>query len=315
VEFDPVSVAVDSAGSIYVANTVNRVVLKIEPGGALSIVAGTGDSGVPRPGAAAASPLGHPIGVAVDSAGSVYISAWENHVGEKVDASGQLSIVAGTGDPGAPKPGPATDSPLKSPYGVAVDSAGDLYIADADNSMVEKVSPIGALTVVAGSGASRTPVAGPATASPLANPFGVAVDAAGNLYIADRYSFVVERVDPIGNLSVVAGNGDTGTPVAGPATASPLWSPWGVAVDAAGNLYIAAEYLYTVEKVDIAGNLTVVAGNGKYGTPKPGPATASPLKSPSGVAVDSAGNLYIADWQNHVVEKVDTNGQLSIVAK
>ena len=312
----PYGVAVDGSGNVYIADTQNGVVEKVASSGALSIFAGVvGQSGAPTAGPATSSDLDGPSGVAVDSSGNVYIADYNNSVVEKVTSSGTLSIIAGIAWGGAPTPGPATSSGL-SPSGVAVDGSGNVYIADAGNDVVEKVTPSGTLSIFAGVvGHSGPPTAGPATSSDLNSPSGVAVDSSGNVYIADAGNDVVEKVTPSGTLSIFAGRvGQSGAPTAGPATSSDL-SPFGVAVDSSGNVYIADYQNDVVEKVSPSGTLSIFAGVvGQDGPPTPGPATSSDLGSQYGVAVDSSGNVYIADYQNHVVEKVTSSGTLSIFA-
>ena len=136
----------------------------------------------------------------------------------------------------------------------------------------------------------------------LGEPYGVAVDSSGNLYIADPYNNVVEEVSPGGTLSIVAGDGIYGAATAGPATESDLSQPTGVAVDSNGNLYIADNFGQYVEEVTPDGQLSILAGTGAAGTPKPGPATSSPLDFPNGVATDNSGDVFVADSGNFVVE-------------
>ena len=314
---NPSGVAVDTHGDLFIADEYDNVVEKVTPAGRLSVVAGVArKSGPPTPGLATSSDLDSPSGVAVDAHGDLFIADQGNHVVEEVTPAGRLSVLAGDGQQGPPKPGPANSSKLYGPSGVAVDTHGDLFIADPVNQVVEEVTPAGRLSVVAGEGQLGSPTPGPANSSKLGSPYGVAVDN-GDLFIADEYDNVVEKVSPAGTLSVVAGvvgNGNGGPPTPGPARTSELDSPSGVAVDDHGDLFIADTDNQVVEEVTSAGRLAVAAGNVAQGPPTPGPATSSKLDTPSGVAVDAQGDLFIADWDNDVVEEVTPAGKLSVVA-
>jgi sugar lactone lactonase YvrE len=277
----------------------------------------SGSRGPVTPGPATSTPLGQGYGVAVDANGNVYIADYNDSVIEKVTPAGILSIVAGVqGSFAAPTPGPATSSALDSPQGVAIAPNGDLYIADTSNNMVEKVTPDGTLSVIAGDGSSSSPTPGPATSSELGYVEGVGVDQAGNVYIADPTNNVIEKVTPGGTLSIYAGtSGNSGTPTPGPATDTTLDEPEGVAVDPSGNIYIADYDNSLVEKVTPSGTLSIFAGTpGSSGTPSPGLATGEPLGGPDGVATDPSGDVYIADYSDSLVEKVTLDGMLSIVA-
>jgi len=299
-------VAVDSAGNLYIADISNSEVEKVTTAGILSVIAGNGTAGAPTAGLATSSKLNRLSDVAVDSAGNVYIADTNNNEVEKVTAAGILSVIAGNGTAGAPTLGPATSSELNTPEGVAVDSAGNVYIADTHNSEVEKVTAAGILSVIAGNGTQGAPTLGPAASSELNRPQGLAVDPAGNLYIADTYNNEVEKVTTAGILSVIAGTGTAGAPTLGPAASSKLNSPQGLAVDPAGNLYIADTGNSEVEKVTPAGTLSVIAGSGTAGGPTyGGPAISSMLYYPQGMAVDSAGDLYIADTDHFTIDLVN----------
>ena len=219
-----------------------------------------------------------------------------------------LSIFAGTGAYGAPIPGPATSSPLGAPYGVAVDTAGNLYIADIDADVVEKVTPSGTLSIVAGTGAYGTPTPGPATSSDLDGPEAVEVDGDGDLYIADAGNNVIEKVTPAGTLSIIAGTGSAGAPTPGPATGSDLNGPYSIAFDPSGNLFIADEYNNVIEKVTPAGTLSIFAGTGNQSPAVPGPATGSGMGDVRGLATDANGDVYIADDYNSQIEMVSPGG-------
>ncbi len=305
---NPYGVAIDSAGDVYIADTVNEVVEKVTPAGVLSIVAGTGTAGLPVAGPATSSPLENPNTVAVDSSGNLYIGDDSFHI-EKVTPSGTLSIFAGNGTAetsAGVTPGPALNSPFYYTYGLAVDSSGNLYASDYYFNKVLKITPAGILSVVAGlnNGTAGAPTPGPATSSHLNGPWGVSVDGSGNLYIGDYLNNLVEKVTPGGTLSVFAGTGTQGTPTAGAATASALHHPASLANDWAGDVYIADSGNNVVEEVTPSGTLSLLAGTGTPGVPTAGPAAASTLNSPYGVATDTLGDVYVGDTVNNVVEKV-----------
>ncbi len=279
----------------------------------LSFFAGNGYAGTATEGTATSSLLNGPNGVAVDASGNVYIADSGNNRIEKVTPQGTLSVFAGTGTSGTPTEGTATNSKLNSPGGVAVDSSGNVYIADSGNNRIEKVTPQGRLSFFAGTGTAGAPTAGTATSSNLNFPRGVVVDSFGNVFIADYFNYRVEKVTPQGTLSFFAGTGTSGTPTAGPATSSKL-IPSGVAVDSFGNVYIADSGNNRIDKVTPSGTLSIIAGTGTAGAPTAGPATSSNLKGPRGVAVDSFGNVFIADFNNQRIEKVTPQGTLSFFA-
>ena len=306
----PSGVALDGAGNLYIADTNNHRIRKVDAStGNISTVAGTGTDGYSGDGGAAtAARLNSPSGVAVDGAGNLYIADTGNSRIRKVDSSGNISTVAGTGTDGYSGDGAAaTAARLNSPSGVAVDGAGNLYIADTGNSRIRKVDSSGNISTVAGTGTRGFSGDGAAaTSAQLRNPQGVALDGAGNLYIADRFNHRIRKVDSSGNISTVAGSATRGFSGDGAAaTSAGLWGPWDVAVDGSGNLYIADRFNQRIRKVDSAGVITTVAGTGTRSFGGDGSAaTAAQLNGPRGVALDGAGNLYIADSNNHRIRKV-----------
>ena len=312
----PYGVALDGSGNLYIADTDNHRVRRVDTSGNISTVAGTGtlgDSG--DGGAATAATLGLPIGVVVDGSGNLYIATGGGI--RKVDATtGNISTVAlgsGFGGDG----GAATAARLTGAAGVALDGSGNLYIADSGNNRIRKVDTSGNISTTAGTGANGD--GGAATSATLSSPEGVALDGSGNLYIADEGNHRVRRVDvATGNISTVAGTGTSGFGGdGGAATAATLYFPRGVALDGSGNLYIADSGNRRIRKVDAAtGNISTVAGTGASGSSGDGgAATAATLRNPSGVALDGSGNLYIADSLNHRVRRVDaTTGNISTVA-
>ena len=290
--------------------------------GIITTYAGDGAYGYSGDGGPATTAmLAAPEGVAVDTAGNLFIAdSWNSNV-RKVTPGGVISTVAGNGTPGySGDGGPAASAMLNYPTGVAVDAAGNLFIADEANNRVRKVNPGGVISTVAGNGTQGySGDGGPATSAELYYPYGVAVDTAGNLFIADEGNNRIRMVTPGGVISTVAGNGIFGfsghNGDGGPATSAMLAAPEDVAVDTAGNLFIADTWSNSVRKVTPGGMISTVAGNGTGGySGDGGPATSAILAAPEDVAVDTAGNLFIADDGNQRIRMVTPGGVISTVA-
>jgi uncharacterized protein (TIGR03437 family) len=308
-------ILVDKAGNVLFSNVADGVVLRLDAAtGVLTLVAGNGTWGYSGDdGSATSAQMYQPRGLAMDAAGNLYIADLLNQCIRKV-SNGVITTVAGNGTAGfGGDNGPATSAQLNSPYGVAVDAAGNLYIADAGNNRIRKVTG-GVIATVAGNGTTGFGGdGGPATSAQLNNPYGIAVDSAGNLYIADHNNSRIRKVSN-GTITTVAGNGTRGFGGDnGAATSAMLSLPCSVAVDSAGNLYIADYANYRIRRVS-NGTITTVAGNGTSGNGgDSGPATSAQFMSPIGIAVDSAGNAYVADWYAHRIRKI-SNGRIATVA-
>ena len=317
---NPIGVALDGSGNLYLADTRNNRIRKVDAGGTITTAAGAetqGSRGVG--GRATEAQLDFPIDVVVDDgSGNLYIADSSNHRILKVDAGGTITAAAGTGSHGfRGDGGPATAARLRFPHGAAVDRSGNLYIADTRNHRIRKVDADGTITTVAGTGTDGFGGdSGPASAAQLNRPAGVAVDGSGNLFIADTNNHRIRKVDADGTIITVAGTRGQGfSGDGGPATAAQLNGPNGVAVDGSGNLYIADTNNHRIRKVNAGGMITTVAGTGTAVFSGDGrPATAAQLNGPNGVAVDGSGNLYIADTNNHRIRKVDTRRTITTVA-
>ncbi|MFI8912908.1 RICIN domain-containing protein [Streptomyces sp. NPDC053513] len=285
----------------------------------ISTVAGTGVPGFQGEGEPAiTAQLNRPYGIAIDSTGTLYFSDFHNHRVRKITSDGKVSTVAGTGVAGFKGDnGLATAAQLNWPREVAVDSAGNLYIADGNNNRVRKVTTDGIISTVVGSGvASFSGDGGQATAARLNLPMGVAVDSAGVLYVSEYHNNRVRKITPDGKISTVAGNGTIGAKGdGGAATSAQLNRPHALAVDRADNLYIADYANHRVRRVAADGTISTVAGTGAAGFGGDGgQATAAQLNGSVGVVVDSAGVVFIGDYGNHRVRRVAADGTISTVA-
>jgi hypothetical protein len=226
-----------------------------------------------------------------------------------------LALYAGNGTDTAPTPGPATGSSIGEPlFGIAFDTAGNAYVDDIGNYYVYKITPAGTLSIFAGNGTDTAPTPGPATASSIGDPEGLAFDSAGNLYIADDNHYYVYKVTPGGTLSIFAGNGTDTAPTPGPATSSSIGQVDGLSFDSSNDLYIVSFDNYQVYKVTPGGTLSIFAGNGTDTAPTPGPATSSSIGFPEGIATDHFGDVLITDQSHYYVYKVIPGGTLSIFA-
>jgi sugar lactone lactonase YvrE len=315
----PHGVAVDATGNLFIADCNNFRIRKVGANGIIATVAGNGTFGYSGDGGAATNAeLYAPEGVTVDATGNLFIADFGNNRIRKVGANGIISTVAGNGTNGYfGDGGAATNAQLYAPFAVAMDITGNLFIADYGNNCIRKVGANGIITTVAGNGTNGySGDGGAATNAELNSPYGVAVDASGNLLISDSPNNVIRKVGANGIITTVAGNGyDAGTGYGGysgdggAATNAELNVPHSVAVDASGNLFIADYDNNRIRKVGTNGIITTVAGNGTNGdSGDGGAATNAALAYPQGVAVDASGNLFIADSNNQRIRKVVIQG-------
>jgi uncharacterized protein (TIGR03437 family) len=318
--FQPFGVAVDSSSNVYVSEYGDSRIRKITAGSGSKIttIAGNGTFGFGGDGSSGTSAqLNYPHGLCVDGGGNVYVADWGNNRIRKITSSGTISTAAGSGllsysgDGGA-----ATQAQFNVPTGVAADSAGNVYIADTANNVVRQVTAKGVVSTFAGTGTAGFSGDGSAAnKAQLSAPQGVAVDLAGNVYIADSGNYRVRVVGTNGNISTFAGNGSPANAGdGGGATSASFYLPSAVATDRSGNVYIADFQASVVRKV-ANGNINRFAGNGGTGySGDGGPATSAQLNGPSALALDAAGNLFIAQLTDSRVRKVGTDGRISTIA-
>ena len=313
----PHGIAIDSAGKLYVTDLAGHRVYRVDVATQVAtVVAGNGTDGFSGDGGpATAAQMNAPLGVAVDSAGNLFISDLSDRI-RRVDSATQvITTVAGNGTYGfSGDGGPATAAQMNAPLGMAVDSVGDLFIADNGNFRTRRVDATTQLiTTVAGNGTySFSGDGGPATSAQF-SAAGVVVDSAGNLFVSDIDNCRIRRVDATTQvINTIAGDGQCrsgGVGDGGPARAAALYYPVGLALDKAGNLFIGV-LDDRVRRVDAATQtITTVAGNGTEGfSGDGGPATSAQL-SVLDIAIDNAENLFITDWEFNRIRRVDAATQ------
>ena len=322
----PVGVVFDSARQtlrLRCAFDPLSFIYRIEPDGMASPFAGTGALAFGGDGSRATSAsIACPVGMAFGPDGALYFADHANNRVRRVDRAGIITTVAGSGPAGVNQGsfsgdgGPAIEATLQEPYDVAFDRTGKLFIADRDNNRVRMVNLDGTITTVAGDG--KTGFAGdggPAVAASLNRPLGIAIDAAGNLLIADSGNDRVRKVDLDGTISTYLGTGTPGSSGdGGPATKATIEEPHEFAFDASRALLMATGG--RIRRIDAAGSITTIAGSTKTGTGQPAngvPAVQAYFGEVQGLAVDGLGNIFLADDYNSVYQ-IDTNGILTLFA-
>ena len=305
---------IDPSGNLFFVD--GNTVLRLDAtSGIITLIAGNGTAGYSGDnGPAVSAQLHNPYGIALDAAGNLYIACFYDNVVREV-SNGVITTIVGTGAPGfSGDSGPAVSARLNAPYGIALDTNGNLYISDAGNSRIREVSG-GVITTIAGTDTSGFfGDNGPATGAELNAPRSLALDSASNLYIADSGNNRIRKVAG-GVIGTVAGTGVAGfSGDNGPAVNAQLDVPCGLALDSAGNLYIAEYYNNRIRKL-ANGVITTFAGKGTQGfSGDGGPAVAAQLDDPFVLAIDSTGNLFIGDYGNNRIRKVAVSGTISTVA-
>ena len=314
--FYPEGVVADTAGNVYISDLFNHEVRKVDSSGIIRAFAGIGGSpGYSGDGGqATAAQLNGPVGLAIDASGNLLICDANNDVIRKVDtATGIINTVAGSGTAGyTGDHGPATSAEL-DPWSIAGLPGGGFLVGDQDHAVVRKVDALGTITTFAGNGNSGySGDGGPSASAEIRSPVGLALDPEGDVFIADQGNSVVRKVDTSGTITTIAGTaglaGSSGD--GGQATSAQLGYPNGLAFSA-GDLFVSDSSGARVRKINPAGIISNVAGNGSQGyAGDGGPATAAQLASPAQLSIDSSGNLFIADFPNNVIRKVSLGPNL-----
>jgi sugar lactone lactonase YvrE len=296
-------IAVDSSGTVYVADRANHTIRKVSPAGIVTTLAGAAGQQGSSDGTGAAASFAFPEGVAVDAAGTVYVADTVNDTIRRVSSEGVVTTLAGVAGQQGSSDGTGSGAMLNSPSAVATDSAGNIYVADEGNNAIRRVTPTGVVTTLA---------SGTVGAAVIVGPRGVAVDSSGTVYFTDGQSAV--RMITLGGIVTLAGSNGLQGSADGTGGAARFFFPVGLALDAAGNTFVADTYNCTIRRVTAGAVVTTVAGSpGQAGTTD---ATGSVARftEPLGIAEDASGDLYVADSQNGEVRRVTSAGVVTTVA-
>lgn len=317
----PAAVAVDGAGNIYVTDVFVGAIRKITPGGTVTTLAGpSGALDVANHGSAdgtgSAARFDFPVGIAVDSAGEVYVAEQNNHTIRKITPAGVVSTLAGAAGNSGSADGTGAAARFNGPGFLALDAAGNLYVADAGNSTIRKVTPAGVVTTLAGSPGLTGSANGTGSAARFDELNGLVADGLGNLFVCDANNRAIRKITPAGVVTVFAGSiGNYGT-ADGTGTAALFKNPIGIALDRAGNLYVSDGDDATIRRITPAAVVTTIAGQNQgfsIGSAD-GIGSAARFSYPAKVAVDGAGNVYVADADNDTVRRITPAGVVTTLA-
>lgn len=296
----PRGVAADGSGNVYVADEYNNTIRKVTSSGLVWTVAGVAGGLGSADGTGSGARFNEPAGVAVDGSGNVYVADARNYTIRKVTASGVVTTLAGLADGWGNADGSGSGARFKYPSGLALDGSGNVYVADRYNHTIRKVTPSGVVTTLAGVPGTSGRVDGTGSEARFNSPSGVALDGSGNVYVADRNNYAIRKVTPSGVVTTLAGS------LEGP--------PVGLAADSSGIVYVADAQNHTIRKVTAAGVVTTLAGLAGSPGSVDGTGSGARFKSPTGLAVDGTGNVYVADSGNSSMRKVAASGVVTTVA-
>lgn len=312
----PEGVAYDTAGNLYIADTFNQRIRMVNPQGVISTIAGTGQAGFQGDGGPAlGASLNFPTDLAVDASGNIYVGDNQNFRIRKISPQGSITTIAGTGTAGAAGENvPAASSPIGDVEALAVDSQGNLYLAEFSSDRVRRISG-GVVTTVAGNGNEGFTGDGPALTVSLNRPAGLAFDSSGNLLIADTGNLRVRKLAG-GALTTIAGTGQEGfSGDGGPALKASLHNPFGIAAAGTGDIYFADRDNFRIRHVDGGGAISTAAGDGRLIPSQNGvSASLATLLDPFGVSFNSQGAMLVADTHNDIIRRLNSDGTLATIA-
>ncbi len=310
----PAGIARDAAGNFYVADASSNTVQKITSAGVVSTLAGAAGAAGSQDGIGASARFNQPNGVALDAAGNLYVADTGNATIRKISADGTVITLAGSPASRGSRDGAGSDALFNQPSGLAVDGAGNLYVADTYNATIRKITPAGTVSTLAGLAGSRGEADGSGTAARFNYPSGLAVDGTGNLYVADTYNATIRKVSPSGMVTTLAGSAGIIGAVDLTGTNALFNQPWGIAVDAAGNVYVADTGSAIIRRISAGGAVSTLAGVAGVAGFADGPGPSALFNQPHGLVLDGSGNLFVADTANAAIRRVASDATVTTLA-
>jgi sugar lactone lactonase YvrE len=310
----PSGLALDTLGQVWVVDRGNHTIRMLSSGGGVTTLAGLADSRGSTDGAGWAARFYNPSRLATACAGTLYVADAWNHTIRKITPTGQVTTLAGLPGQAGASDGAGNIARFRYPSGLAVDRTDSIYVADTANHTIRKITAAGVVSTLAGSAGSFGTNDGTGGAAQFDLPSGVAVDGAGTVYAADTANHTIRKITPDGMVTTLAGAPQIPGSDDGPGALARFSHPQDVAVDTAGYLYVADQWNQTIRKITPQGVVTTLAGTARESGTANGTGSGARFNYPTGVAVDSADHVYVADWGNHTVRRISPGGEVTTLA-
>lgn len=305
-------IAIDSSGNIFVADTFNNIIRKITPTGVVSTFAGSG-TGAHADGTGVAASFYYPRGMAFDSSGNLFVADTLNYVIRKITPAGVVTTFAGTAGTSGVVNGTGTAAQFNYPRDLVIDSSNNIFVADAFGHVIRKITPGAVVTTFAGTSGTYGLVDNTGTAAKFNAPYGITIDVSNNLYVSDTYNNSIRKITPAGVVTTIAGSTTSGY-ADGTGAAAKFAYPIGITIDNSGNLFVVDNLNSCIRKITPGGVVTTFVGYPAQNGFVNGTGNVARFSGLEGMAIDSSGNTFVADSNNHVIRKITPSGVVTTFA-